>query len=219
MQIPYYYAGQFRKYLFAFADFFNGVQIARFNADGSVHRLETIPILFPNQDKYFAYYNQKYTGGVSVNPESKIELGKSLPNFTINDIGFRLDQDRARNKNDLICEATKHSYVATPYVITLALKLNFEKFEECMQVVEQLFPLFNSFMAENVNPIDETFATSLSVPIIMESSSDLFPTDLPEEDERIQQFTMNFRMDVWLFGRVIDNSSVTSSLTFEKGAH
>jgi hypothetical protein len=217
MQIPYYYAGQFRKYLFAFADFFNGVQIARFNADGSVHHLETIPILFPNQDKYFAYYNQKYTGGVSVNPESKIELGKSIPNFTINDIGFRLDQDRARNKNDLICEATKHSYVATPYAITLTLKLNFEKFEECMQVVEQLFPLFNSFMAENVNPIDETFATSLSVPIVMESSSDLFPSDLPEEDERIQQFTMNFRMDVWLFGRVIDNSSVTSSLTFEKG--
>jgi len=56
MQIPYYYVGQFRKYLFVFADLFNGVQIARFNPDGSVNHLETIPILFPNQDKYFAYY-------------------------------------------------------------------------------------------------------------------------------------------------------------------
>ncbi len=218
MIIPYYYAGQFRKYLFAFADLFNGVQIARFNADGSVNHLETIPILFPNQDKYFAYYNQKYTGGSSVNSDLKIELGKSLPNFTINDIGFRLDQERARNKNDLICEATKHAYVATPYAITLTLKLNFEKFEECMQVIEQLFPLFNSFMAENINPIDENFASKLSVPIVMESSSNLFASDVTEEDERIQQFVMNFRLDVWLFGRVIDNSTTTATLTFNKEA-
>jgi hypothetical protein len=217
MQIPFYFAGQFRKYIFAFADFFNGVQIARFNPDGTIHHTETVPLLFPDQDKYFSYYNQKYTGGSSVNPDMKIELGKSLPNFTIGDLGFGIDQARMRNKYDLLCEATKHAYVATPYRINMNLRLNFEKLEECFQVIEQLFPLFNTQMSVNVNPIDQDFANNLSCPIILESQSNLFPSDLPEDDERQHQFTMSFRMDVWLFGRVIDNSEITSVINFNEG--
>lgn len=214
MEIPYFYAGQFRKYLFAFADFFDGVQIARFKPDGSIDHLETVPILFPNQDKYFTYYNQKYTGGQSVNPDLKIEMGKSLPNFTISDLGFQIDQERSRNKYETICESTSHSFVPTPYRITATLKLNFEKLDECFQVIEQLLPLFNTQMSVNVNPIDTNFGENISVPIILESASNLFPTDVNEEDERLHQYVMNFRMDVWLFGRVVANTTKTSSINF-----
>jgi len=217
MVIPYFYSAQIRKYLFAFADVFNGVQIAKYNTDGSISGYQTVPIIFPNQDKYFTYYNQKINGSISTNPDVKIEVSKTLPSFSINDLSFSLDPDRTRNKYDLVCEASKYSYIPTAYKINLSLKLNFEKLDECFQVIEQLLPLFNSVFSINVNPIDENFANNLSIPIFLESSSNLFPSDLTEEQARIHQYTLSMRMDIWLFGKVNDQTSITSQINFSTG--
>lgn len=218
MIIPYFYSAQIRKYLFAFADVFNGLQIAKYNSDGSVSGYQTVPIIFPNQDKYFTYYNQKINGSnKSTNPDVKIEVGKTLPSFSIKDLSFNLDSQRTRNKYDLICEAQKYSYIPTPYQIKMNLKLNFEKLDECFQIIEQILPLFNSVMAINVNPIDSEFANNLSIPIFLESTSNLFPSDLPEEQERIHQYTLSMRMDIWLFGKINNQEELETEINFGRG--
>lgn len=217
MLIPYFYSAQIRKYLFAFADVFNGVQIAKYNSNGTISGYQTVPIIFPNQDKYFSYYNQKINGSTSTNPDVKIEVGKTLPSFSIKDLGFGIDTQRTRNKYDSICETTKTSYVPTAYKINLNLKLNFEKLDECFQIIEQILPLFNPVLSINVNPIDENFADKLSIPIFLESSSNLFPSDLTEEQERIHQYNLAMRMDIWLFGKVNDRTAIATEINFGSG--
>jgi len=217
MIIPYFYSAQIRKYLFAFADVFNGVQIAKYDQNGNISGYQTIPIIFPNQDKHFTYYNQQINGSTSTNPDVKIEVAQTLPSFSVKDLGFTLDIDRTRNKYDIVCEASKSSYLATPIRVNLNLKFNFEKLDECWQVIEQLLPLFNPVFSINVNPIDEHFANNLSTPIFIESTSNLFSSDLSEETQRIQQYTFSIRMDIWLFGKINNQTDITTKINFNSG--
>lgn len=217
MELPYYYYKQIFKYLYAFADVFSQIQIARYNTNGEISHYEKVPILFPGQDKIYQFETQRIIGSnQSTNENVKIEIAKTLPIFTIKDISFTTDEERKRNKYDAICESVHHSFIPVPYSIQLNLKLNFEKIDECFQVIEQIFPLFNPHIAINVNPINDDFGTNLSIPIYLLSNSNIFPSDITEEQERTHQFTLTMKMDVWIFGKVNSNSDIESNISFTK---
>jgi len=214
MIINYQYNTQLRKIILGIASQFDGISIGIWNQEtGELDHTQIVSLLFPNQDKHFSYYNQKMFGSENVNKDVRVEISKNLPCFSLSDFSFSVDQERKRNKNDLICNSNANGYTPVPYKISFALKFNFIELDQCFQIMETLLPLYNDYRSFNLNQI-AGFAENLSIPVFLDSTSNLFSSDVEESKERIQQFTFLFHADCWLFSRVTDNSAVNSTLSF-----
>ena len=193
-----------RKYLVAFMDLFDEVQIEKYRSDASTS-LISVPVQFANREKFFnvirsasaiAIHNDE-PGGADPITGNHIELGSILPRISVNLVGMSYDSVRHVNKkNRILSQTVSNEDLAhresvntpSPWNLDLELAVIAKTIDDGFQIMEQIIPFFQPSRSVNVKILEGY--KSESVPIILNSVQPNIEEEIALEDERI--FTILF---------------------------
>lgn len=193
-----------KKYVAAFGSMFNDFKIYRRDNSGTI--VQTVPIPL-----HFAPF-QKFLSRLKQDPEFKAP-SMSLPRMSFEIVGINYDSTRKLGSS-LQMKApyaasndTVHSvFAATPYNFEFQLNVMVKNYEDGTKIIEQILPYFTPHFTMSMYLIDGY--DPMDVSVILQSTS---PEDTYEgsyEEERIITWTLNFTLQGWFFGPVVDKKVI-----------
>lgn len=197
------------KYLIgAFGAMFSDIHIIRRfkdTADGAPIQDIKVPISYAAKEKWIQMLTSQAT--------REKQVYTVLPKLSYEITGFSYDASRKRTRSmDVRCtdEEGNTSRISTPapWNVDITLYIVSNKQEDCLQVLEQILPLFNPDRTLYIRSVKEMNVTS-SVPISLTGVSidDSYEGDFTSH--RFIIYSLTFVAKMWYYGEVKDAQVIT----------
>lgn len=197
------------KYLIgAFGALFSDIHIIRRfkdTVDGAPIQDIKVPISYAAKEKWYQMLTSQATREKQVNTV--------LPKLSYEITGFSYDASRKRTRSmDVKCvdEEGKATRIATPapWNVDITLYIVSNKQEDCLQILEQILPLFNPDRTLYLRSVKDMNITS-NVPISLTSVNidDSYEGDFTSH--RIIIYSLSFVAKMWYYGEVKDAQIIT----------
>lgn len=201
----YYNHQQFRRFLVAFGQLFDNIQVLRKdNTDTEVQRF-VVPIDYGPKERWFQRLAQDpdFTKGVNI----------VVPRMTYEMTGMSYASDRKLNSLNSLAYAGTDSghlarmFVGTPYTMNFELNILSKNAQDGLQIIEQIIPYFTPDLCFKLQTLPELNIVDL-VPVNLVS---LTETDNGEGEplhRRLIVWTLVFAMKVYFYGPIRQKSRI-----------
>ena len=180
---------------------FNTVAIEKYKVDPDTGEYVPrarylVPVQYATRDKTFDI-NTSNSARKTMPPEDSlapVEMQLIVPRIAVNLTGIVYDSDRHQNKlNQLKLQRTmtqtKAIYMPTPYNLEIELTAVTKTMDDANQILEQIVPFFGPSISLDINTFQDI---TESIPVVLTSVTFDFPTELPEDEDRLYQISFFF---------------------------
>jgi len=189
-----------------FLDIFNGIQVARYEADGAtIKKYVTVPIKFSPKEKIWHWINQR-------------KDDEYLPMLSVMLSSVEFAPDRMGNKLHKVLQSRTPSAGSLarfinpiPYNLGFTLNIWTLHMVDADQILEQILPYFSPYVFTRIN-IPELDA-SFDIKVIFQSCTPDLTHDIPDEEWRIVRWTMDFQVQTYLFKPTEDEKLIKQIFT------
>lgn len=209
----FFYHGSMRKYVIAFGDMFNNIEVVRYKdpekRTDEDHRVK-VPISYGPKEKFVTRLLQ--------DPEIGPRPAIVAPRIGFEIVGLDVDTSRKR-PNELKYQAVidgdtqrkLYMYTESPYNITFALYVIAKSVDEASQVAEQIIPLFTPDYTQTVKTIPE-LGISIDCPTSLNSVSfeDNYDGDFKQRRSII--WTFQFTMQGYFYGPIREQGVIKTTI-------
>ena len=181
-----------RKTIIQFLDLFNGIEIERYEQNGTVRGHYMVPLKFVPKSKAYMWVTEK----------GRDE--EMLPMMVVTHTGIDFDVNRMTNRHEKIRIASDnaalhatYANMAAPYNMSFSLQIFALHNVDIDQIYEQILPYFTPFAFFTVN-IPEMGIT-FEVKVVLNSCSPMMTDDTTEEEARVIKWETQFQCQTFLF--------------------
>lgn len=208
----HFFYNSFRRTIIQFLDLFNDIKIAKFDhSTGEVLRYVKVPLKFAPKTKQWYYKEQR---------ESNETLDKIYPMMAVNLESIQFAQDRVVNKNKKISVTRTGSGSSsflnpTPFDFIFTLQIASQYMVDVTQIIEQVLPFFSPEAyirltipelgiedQDDVANSQEHGTHPIDIRVVFEDATPDSPVDIGEEEYRTILWTLNFRVQGYMFSPV-----------------
>lgn len=203
-----FYYQAMRKTIVQFLDLFDGIAIGRYDTQtGELIKYVSVPLKFAPKMKQW-YWDEKTDPDTGLRTKDKI-----LPMMACNLVN--VEQAEGRNVNQKYRARTtvqrdnniERWFNPVPYDYTFEVNIAAEYMVDITQIMERILPFFDNyiFIRLSIPELDITpddvkeGAHPLDIKVLYEGSSKEETLDFAEEDYRTIIWTLNFRVEGYLF--------------------
>ena len=188
MARQFFYYGSIRSSIIKFLSIFDDMQIAKFNADGSVDTYIDVPIKFMPKKKWYSWMYER-------------SHSKRYPMIGVELTSIEFAQDRKTGEFEDIKITTGDSEISyttnpIPYNLGFTVSIATEYISEQDQISEQLLPWFSPYVYTKVN-IDE-IDVSWDMKVTFNSASIEAETEIAEDDTRSVIWRHDYTVNTFL---------------------
>ena len=206
-----------RRYILAFCDLFTDLYVIRYMApeEGHEWKYEKVPVMFPFNEKWFAYQKTKWGTRADMNENYLFEISKALPMISVGEFKLSRNLDKQHNKQEVMT-TPDGGFMAMPvsYRLDTTIGIYTNLLDDNYQLVEQILPYFAPSYNINVNIPEKSLDES--VPVYMDGVSETMPVEMDVETKRLIITEISFHMDVNYYpDKVEDASSYTKEIIVE----
>ena len=202
----YFYHDLTRKYNLIFGSLFQDIEVKRFEADGTVKSMITVPLIHSPKEKFI----QRIIGDRDPDGDDNAEqrgdrrrIALSLPMIAYEMVDMQYDGSRKVAKNQhfrlrppTVSDRSDALYTPAPYTLTFEVNIAAKSQSEMLQIIEQIVPAFTPDVNITLKGIPNM---DYDVPITFIG---LFRNDTylgHFEDRRQLMWTLNFTMKAFYF--------------------
>ena len=198
----YFYFEVIRKLIIQFLDAFNDIQVKRYMPDGiTVRDLIKVPVKLAVKEKFWYWYNER----------SDDEM---LPMITVWLTTIDYATDRQVNSFFEMCTSFDSDSLTyqkflhpVPYNFTFTMSIWSLHMVDIDQILEQILPFFTPHIFIRMR-IDE-LNIEHDVKVVFQSATPEVSLEMPDEEYRVINYTLDFQAQAWLFkpatvGSVVD---------------
>lgn len=202
----YFYHDLTRKYNLIFGSLFQDIEVKRFEADGRVKSMITVPLIHSPKEKFI----QRIIGDRDPDGDDNVEqrgdrrrIALSLPMIAYEMVDMQYDGSRKVAKNQhfrlrppAVTDMSDALYTPAPYTLTFEVNIAAKSQTEMLQIIEQIIPAFTPDVNITLKGIPNM---DYDVPITFIG---LFRNDTylgHFEDRRQLMWTLNFTMKAFYF--------------------
>ena len=202
----YFYHDLTRKYNLIFGSLFQDIEVKRFEADGTVKSMITVPLIHSPKEKFI----QRIIGDRDPDGDDSAEqrgdrrrIALSLPMIAYEMVDMQYDGSRKVAKNQhfrlrppAVSDMSDALYTPAPYTLTFEVNIAAKSQSEMLQIIEQIVPAFTPDVNITLKGIPNM---DYDVPITFIG---LFRNDTylgHFEDRRQLMWTLNFTMKAFYF--------------------
>lgn len=202
----YFYHDLTRKYNLIFGSLFQDIEVKRFEADGRVKSMITVPLIHSPKEKFI----QRIIGDRDPDGDDNVEqrgdrrrIALSLPMIAYEMVDMQYDGSRKVAKNQhfrlrppTVTDMSDALYTPAPYTLTFEVNIAAKSQTEMLQIIEQIIPAFTPDVNITLKGIPNM---DYDVPITFIG---LFRNDTylgHFEDRRQLMWTLNFTMKAFYF--------------------
>jgi len=206
-----------RRYILAFCDLFTDLYVIRYSGEheGEEWKYEKVPVMFPFQEKWFAYQKNKWGARADMNENHLFEISKTLPIMSIGEFKLSRHLDKQHNKQEMML-TPDDDLIATPvaYRLDTTVGIYTNLLDDNYQLVEQILPYFAP--SYNINVNIPGISENESIPVYMDGVSETYPVEMDDTTKRLVITELSFHIDVNYYpDKVIDDSTYTKELVVE----
>lgn len=205
----FYYYGVFRKTVIQLANLFNNVKIAKYEQDGTISKMISVPLKFATKDKMFMYANDN-------------KRTRPFPMMAMSMYGITHDPMRIAGKGQRVIisrdtdEGTISSFITpVPYNLDFQMTIATKYKVEMDQILEQILAYFNPFVYVRIRLNEISPTTYFDIKVLFTSATPELQTDLTEQEMRVESWTLYFTVYTYLFAPV-DSGGGSGSGTLVK---
>jgi hypothetical protein len=199
----HYFYNLIKKTIIQFLDMFNDIRIARYdNNTGEIIGYIKVPLKFAPKTKNF-YWVEKRDG------DGRRIRDKILPIMGISMTDTEFDSNRLVNKhhkldtnkrNDL--NSQKYANLS-PYNFTFEMRIIAQYMIDITQIIEQILPYFDPtayirITIPELNIDVDDVGYPLDLKVLLESSTKEDPIDMAEDEYRIVEWNITFKVEGYL---------------------
>ena len=202
----YFFHDLTRKYNLIFGSLFQDIEVKRFEADGTVKSMITVPLIHSPKEKFI----QRILGDRDPDGDDNVEqrgdrrrIALSLPMIAYEMVDMQYDGTRKVAKNShfrlrppATTDISDALYTPAPYTLTFEVNIAAKSQSEMLQIIEQIIPAFTPDVNITLKGIPNM---DYDVPITFIG---LFRNDTylgSFEDRRQLMWTLNFTMKAFYF--------------------
>jgi len=198
----YYYYEVIRKLIIQFLDAFNDIKVKRYMPDGrTVRDLIAVPIKLAVKEKFWYWYNER-------------KDDEMLPMITAWMTTIDYATDRQVNSFFEMCSSIDYDTLTyqkflhpVPYNFTFTLSIWSLHMVDVDQILEQILPFFAPHIYIKMR-IDE-LNVEHDVKVVFQSATPEVSLEMPDEEYRVINYTLDFQIQAWLFkpvetGKLVD---------------
>ena len=194
-----------RKTIVAFGSLFSNIKIERTNVGGGefgapeeVVQTIDVPIAYAPKEKWLVRLDS--------DPTLENNVYGVFPRLSFEITGLNYDPSRKVSRlNKMVCvgtDSTREQMMApVPYNIDISLYVISKTQEDCLQIVEQIFPYFTPDFTVSITVVPE-MNVQQDIPIILNSVNIQDDYDGDFQQRRFVTYTLNFTLKVNMFGPV-----------------
>ena len=188
----YFYYKALRRTIIQFLDAFNDIKVIRYLQDGTtIDKYIEVPVKLAGKEKTWYWLNERKDDQV-------------LPMITAWITTMDFATDRKVNSLANVCSVSTPSagdmtsYLhPVPYNLTFTMNIWSLHMSDTDQILEQIFPYFDPYIFIKVK-IPE-LNSSFEVKVIFQSCTPEIITEIPDEDYRIINYTLDFQIQTYMF--------------------
>jgi hypothetical protein len=200
-----FYHSVLRKTIVAFGSLFSNIKIERTNVGGGefgapeeVVQTIDVPIAYAPKEKWLVRLDS--------DPTLENNVYGVFPRLSFEITGLNYDPSRKVSRlNKMVCvgtDSTREQMMApVPYNIDISLYVISKTQEDCLQIVEQIFPYFTPDFTVSITVVPE-MNVQQDIPIILNSVNIQDDYDGDFQQRRFVTYTLNFTLKVNMFGPV-----------------
>jgi hypothetical protein len=202
----YFHHDQLRRYLIAFGQFFNNLELRRYDRAGAEVQRLLVPLSYGPKERWLSRLLQ--------DPNFLQGVQQILPrlSYEMSHIGYD-SQRKLKTLNNLRFVNDDNTtlsrvYVGVPYKLAFDLSLLTKTQEDATQVIEQILPYFTPDLAFAMKPIPDCELTDV-IPIVLQNVTE---TDNYEGDflkRRAIVWSLTFDMKVMFYGPLRNQKRIT----------
>lgn len=200
----YFYYKALRRTIIQFLDAFNDIKVIRYLSDGtSIDKYIEVPVKLAGKEKTWYWLNERKDDQV-------------LPMITAWITTMDFATDRKVNSLANVCSIATPSagdmtsYLhPVPYNLTFTMNIWSLHMSDTDQILEQIFPYFDPyiFIKVAIPELNSTF----DVKVIFQSCTPEIITEMPDEDYRIINYTLDFQLQTYMF-KPIETTSIIKTI-------
>lgn len=206
-----------RKTIIQFLDLFNDITVARYDTTtGEVIKYVKVPLKFAPKTRQWYFLEKRTDDGRRIRD-------KVFPIMAINLTGMEYDKERQGNKQHIIykdrsIDSISYFKNSIPYNFNFEVKMASQYMVDITQILEQILPFFNPVIFIRIQlpelnigtdtDNDDYGAPALDLKVVYDGSTPNTPIDIDEADYRILEWTLNFKVEGWLFQPLKDTKPV-----------
>lgn len=194
--MSYFYYKFIRKTIIQFMNVFNNISIAKFNNEGDIDKIVNVPLKLSAKQKFWYWIHEK-------------KHEKRLPMMAINFTGINpAISERGYNSTNMNIKGTERSKYRhpIPWDYSFELYIASKYLTEVDQILEQILPWFDPFILININ-IPE-INNNLDLKVTCNGASQDKTVEIPEEDYRTINWTINFLVKGYLMKPVAESDII-----------
>lgn len=195
-----------RKLNIAFMSLFKDIQVANYEADGTLINYRDVPLHFGHKGKYISIAKKKDAQFFST----------YLPRIAVTITGINPALEYAKGghltpiyKYHTTSSDSMHElYGGTPFSVYYQVSILSEKLSHATQILEQIIPYFAPSVNVKINEFDFLPGFTREIPIKLESISPIFPEDTPETELQHIQFDLDFESIAYMYRPTLSSSII-----------
>jgi len=200
----YFYYNALRRTIINFLDAFNDIKVIRYLADGTtIDKYIEVPVKLAGKEKTWYWLNERKADQV-------------LPMITAWITTMDYATDRKVNSLADVCSVATPSagdmtsYLhPVPYNLTFTMNIWSLHMSDTDQILEQIFPYFDPFIFIKVK-IPELNST-FDVKVLFQSCTPEIITEIPDEEYRIINYTLDFQLQTYMF-KPLETTSIVKKI-------
>jgi len=195
-----FYHGTLRRYVIMFGNFFNEIQVDRYNDTGTKIQTLNVPIEYGPKQKFV----QRVLGDPTLNRE----IAATLPRLGFEFTSMTYAPQRKLNSAHKISRGVNTGgldfdfmYSPVPYDFNFSLHVLVKNTEDGTQIVEQIVPFFTPDFTVTMKMVPElNLNMDIPIELVSVTSDDSYEGDF--DSRRLQTWQLDFVVKGYLFGPV-----------------
>lgn len=202
----FYNSQQMRRYIIAFGQFFNKLEVRRDDASGKEIQRLTVPLDFAAKEKW-------YTRLVE-DPTFSRGIEYVLPRMAYEMPSVHYDGSRHLNTRASLIFGSRdlssltRMWVGVPYNLGFTLYILTKTQQDGLQLIEQILPYFSPDLVFTMSPVPE-FGIEDTVPLTLMSVAQSDDYEGSLEKRRNIIWTLGFTMKIFFYGPKRDSKQIT----------
>jgi hypothetical protein len=197
--ISHYYYQVLRKTIIQFLDLFNDIQISRDD------KYVEVPLKLGGKEKVWYWINER-------------KDDQMLPMMSAYITSIDFASDRLVNTMQTVTKSSTPSAGSyssfsnpTPYDIQFTLSIWTLHLRDADEILEQILPYFTPtiYMRVKISELDGTF----DVPVTFQSCAPDISNEMPDEENRVVMWNLDFRVQTYMFRPVSDSGMIKKIIT------
>lgn len=204
---PFYFSSV-RSLVIGFLSLFKDIKIQRFNADGTIDKVVTVPLAWGSGDKSIIVRDFEDINRQTDATMIKIVLPRiSVSLDSIDYDNVRMTQLKSYVFRNLSTNEAKTIYSPVPYNFTFTVSASTKYIDDGLQIIEQILPFFRPFYTITIKNI-RNLEILKDVQIVLNGVSYEDTYEGAIQDERVLNWNMTFIAQHWLWPPISGDAKV-----------